>query len=207
MTDKREDKREIILQAAEALFAEHGFTGTSTRALAQRAGVNLGMLSYYFGTKEKIFEALIESRIIHIPLNLDALHTAADYWQCAGDMVTRYVDTFMAHPGYYRSLHREISLGNHPEMRDLAINLILPNKQRVQALMEKGMEAGFFRKADIPMILLSFFGTVFHLLNSECMTQRLLGSEQPLDLYSEAAKNRLKTHLNALLRLYLQPLS
>ena len=56
------DKQEIILSAAEKLFALHGFDGTTTRMLASEANVNIAMLSYYYGSKEQLFKALLESR-------------------------------------------------------------------------------------------------------------------------------------------------
>ena len=56
------DKRQQILDAAVELFAEHGFEATSTRMLAAHAGVNVAMINYYFGSKEKLFEALVEDR-------------------------------------------------------------------------------------------------------------------------------------------------
>ncbi len=45
-------KEENILFAAEKLFAEKGFEGTSTREIAKAANVNISMISYYFGSKE-----------------------------------------------------------------------------------------------------------------------------------------------------------
>ena len=60
-------KREQILEVAEELIAENGFSGTSVRALAAKAGINVAMISYYFGSKEKLFEALVEYlSLIHI---------------------------------------------------------------------------------------------------------------------------------------------
>ena len=59
------DKREHILIVAEALFGEKGFDGTSVRDIAQQAGVNLAMISYYFGSKEKLLEAMIEFRAMY----------------------------------------------------------------------------------------------------------------------------------------------
>src|SRR5487761_2263421 len=56
------DKREHILMVAEKLFGENGFDGTSVRDIAHQANVNLAMISYYFGSKEKLLEALIEYR-------------------------------------------------------------------------------------------------------------------------------------------------
>ena len=46
-----------ILDVAQDLFAEHGFTAASTRAIAQGAGVNLAQLHYYFGSKRDLFKA------------------------------------------------------------------------------------------------------------------------------------------------------
>lgn len=52
-----------ILDAAERLFARHGFDGTSTAALARAVGVPKGLLFYYFPTKPDILTALLEERM------------------------------------------------------------------------------------------------------------------------------------------------
>lgn len=49
--------RERILAVAQTLFAEQGYSATSTRAIAQGAGVNLAQLHYYFGSKRELFIA------------------------------------------------------------------------------------------------------------------------------------------------------
>ena len=54
---RRSDARENILQAAESLFAECGFKGCSLRNVADSAGVNQGMIHYFFRSKEALFEA------------------------------------------------------------------------------------------------------------------------------------------------------
>lgn len=48
-------KRDEILAAAQALFAEYGYAGTTMRMIAQHAGVAFGLVSHYFGNKEKLF--------------------------------------------------------------------------------------------------------------------------------------------------------
>ncbi len=50
------------MNAAEKLFAVNGFDGTSVRDIAQEAGVNVAMISYYFGSKEKLMEAVFEQK-------------------------------------------------------------------------------------------------------------------------------------------------
>lgn len=49
-----------ILAAASSLFTRKGFNGTSTRDIAAAAGVSLGNIYNYFGTKEEIFVSLLE---------------------------------------------------------------------------------------------------------------------------------------------------
>jgi AcrR family transcriptional regulator len=55
-----EDTRRRILDAALELFAADGFEGASTRTLAERAGVNLPAIQYYFGSKEGLYAAVLE---------------------------------------------------------------------------------------------------------------------------------------------------
>ena len=49
--------RDRILDTAQALFAEHGYSAASTRAIAQAAGVNLAQLHYHYGAKRDLFKA------------------------------------------------------------------------------------------------------------------------------------------------------
>src|SRR6478735_10998937 len=52
-----------ILDAAEALFLEHGFEATSLRAITASAGVNLAAVNYHFGSKEELFQAVLTRRL------------------------------------------------------------------------------------------------------------------------------------------------
>ncbi len=52
-----------ILDAAEALFMEHGFEATSLRAITAAAGVNLAAVNYHFGSKEELFQAVLTRRL------------------------------------------------------------------------------------------------------------------------------------------------
>jgi AcrR family transcriptional regulator len=54
-----EDTSRRILETALALFAAEGFDSTSTRAIAEQAGVNLPAIQYYFGSKEGLYRAAI----------------------------------------------------------------------------------------------------------------------------------------------------
>lgn len=56
----RADARGDILAAARALFADRGFKGTTMRAVAESAGVDVALVPYYFGNKDGLFAAALE---------------------------------------------------------------------------------------------------------------------------------------------------
>ncbi|MCU0240948.1 MAG: TetR/AcrR family transcriptional regulator [Vicinamibacteria bacterium] len=58
--------RERLLDTAERLFAERGFTGTSVRRIADAAGANLGAINYHFRSKEKLYAEVFTRRIAQL---------------------------------------------------------------------------------------------------------------------------------------------
>ena len=66
------DTRERLLDAAEQLFAENGFDGTSLRAITTSADANLAAVNYHFGTKTGLIDAVFQRRVE--PINLERLH-------------------------------------------------------------------------------------------------------------------------------------
>ena len=67
------DKQIQILEVAETLFSENGFDGTSIRNIAKVAKINVAMVSYYFGSKERLLESLIVYRTSDLKNQLENL--------------------------------------------------------------------------------------------------------------------------------------
>lgn len=57
---EQKDRRGALVRAAYHQLAEHGFEGLRTREVAAEAGVNVATLHYYFPTKEKLIEGVVE---------------------------------------------------------------------------------------------------------------------------------------------------
>lgn len=55
--------RERLLEKAEKLFAEKGYKGTNIREITREAECNIAAVNYYFGSKEKLYEAVFMRRI------------------------------------------------------------------------------------------------------------------------------------------------
>src|SRR5690606_41881159 len=73
------DARELVLDAAENLFAAQGFDATPTSAVAAAAGIPKGLLFYYFPTKDAILSALVAERARAQPVpDLDAVVAPGD---------------------------------------------------------------------------------------------------------------------------------
>ncbi|MFD4457047.1 TetR/AcrR family transcriptional regulator [Nocardia sp. NPDC058480] len=73
------DARQLILDAAENLFATQGFDATATAAVAAAADVPKGLVFYYFPTKNAILSALMRERVPAHPIDdLAAVVTPGD---------------------------------------------------------------------------------------------------------------------------------
>jgi len=109
-----------LLDAAERLFAEHGYDGVGMRALADEAGVNLNAATYHFGTKEKLYIETFMRRFRSVSAGrLDLLRQAEAKARGKGLAVETIVECLMRPPFQ--------AVLDHPHFPALlARNLFLP---------------------------------------------------------------------------------
>ena len=71
--------KDRILGAAEELFAQHGFAGTSLREVTSRADVNIAAVNYHFGSKDNLINEVFRRRMdVMSAQRLDALRAALE---------------------------------------------------------------------------------------------------------------------------------
>ncbi len=75
--------RENVADAAESLFGDHGFAGTSLRQITVKAGVNLAAINYHYRSKEDLYRQVLLRRLR--PINAERLSLLAQAEQLAGD--------------------------------------------------------------------------------------------------------------------------
>jgi AcrR family transcriptional regulator len=90
------DTKQRILDAAEALFAEHGFAHTSMRAITGRAGANLAAVNYHFGSKEELIKAVLSRRLE--PVNEERLRRLRALQDAGEPSLERLLEAFIAAP-------------------------------------------------------------------------------------------------------------
>ena len=132
------DTRSRILDAAEVLFMEHGFDGTSMRMITGRAGVNLAAVNYHFGSKELLIQDVFRRRLTALNkarvASLDAMEAEAGG---APLKPSRIVDAFF---GTALRMAADVEGGGHTFMRLLGRTYTEPNDFVRQFLAEEYAE-------------------------------------------------------------------
>ena len=97
------------METAEVLFAEKGFNGTSVRDIAEKAHVNLAMISYYFGSKDKLLESLFDYRGEHIKLKLESMveDKTLGSFEKLDLLIDHYIEKIMNQQCFSRIMVRE----------------------------------------------------------------------------------------------------
>jgi AcrR family transcriptional regulator len=191
------DTRERILCAGLEAFAERGFDGATTREIAARARVNLGLLNYYFDSKQKLwcaavdraFEALREA----VQGRADA--SVLDEREATRLLIHRYVRFVARHPEFVRLMHDE-GKRRGPRMRWLVDRHVRPLYEEIIAILRAAQARGFLPAHIDPLhfhyILIGAIGLIFHQAE-EC--RRLTGvdpcDDAVVDAHAQAVAHLL----------------
>ena len=102
----RPDNRALILKSASQLFAERGFQATTLRDIAGATGANGALVSYYFGGKEGLREAVLSEKIHNIDHLTELPETGLEKLQAALGLLFGQV---RSDPDFHRLAHRALS--------------------------------------------------------------------------------------------------
>jgi AcrR family transcriptional regulator len=206
MKEKSElDTRYVLLQTAARLFAEHGFEAVSTRLLAKEAGVNIAMIAYYFGSKEKLFEAIIDE---HIPKTRETLigflNLNISSWDKFSFAIDNYVDKMFQNGSFTKLLYRELSLQQRPDHSERIMDAIMRNWDVMNQIILEGQNNGSFKKdIDTIMTMTSVFGTILQIVNTPSLAARAMSESDATSVFSEENRLRLKIHLRQLMKAHI----
>lgn len=190
------EKQIHILQIAETLFAENGFEGTSIRTIAKQAEINVAMVSYYFGSKEKLLEALIIYRTSDLKIQIENLSVEdLDPVEKIDKMIELYVNRIRCNKGIYRILHFEFSSEEKEDKMKVLNEVRDRNLKSLETIIHEGQHKGIFRKdIIIQLIPATILGTFFHFNMNKTYFKKLLvlDTDEAFDHYIQT---KLKTHI------------
>ena len=183
------ETRTRILDAAEELFMQQGFGGTSMRLLTSKAGVNLAAVNYHFGSKDALIEAVFRRRLD--PMNaariaaLDALEAGgspdaeAVIRAFVGASLRMLEDAKGGGRNFIRLLGRtytEPAKG----IRHLIGQMYAPTMQRYKAALERALPQ--MPREELVWRMHFMFGTLAYTLAATDTVQLIAGSK-PEDRY------------------------
>ena len=161
-----EERRSQILSVAVSLFSQRGFRGTTTKEIAQAAGVSEAMVFRHFATKEELYAAILDHKACS--------HDKFDPAVMAGEAIERKDD---------RAVFESLALGalNHhekdPEFQRLLLHSALEKHQLAEmffnefvrrvyeflgAYIRERQREGAFVEVDPAIVVRGFIGMVMH---------------------------------------------
>ena len=189
MENDLNNKQLQILQVAETLFAEKGFEGTSIRDISKEANINVAMVSYYFGSKEKLLEALIlhktsglKEQLVHlIDENLEPLEKI-------NKLIALYIHRINCNRGIYRVLHFELASQKKALEIQSFSEIKKANLKSLEIIIQEGQAKGVFRKdIIIPLLTTTILGTYFHFQMNKPFYEEILNlkTDEEFDNYTK----------------------
>ncbi|WP_336734583.1 TetR/AcrR family transcriptional regulator [Chryseobacterium sp. VD8] len=196
-------KEENILFAAEKLFAEKGFQGTSTREIAKAANVNISMISYYFGSKEKLYEKLVEYRMSEGQFfSKDIIErTDINEWEKVEKIVDQFAGKVRHNKCFYRIMQREQLHAENPQIVEFLKETKMGFISMYSKILESGLQKGIFTK-NPPIYLLhsTVSGTLFYASNAKEMYKEFLNDTNEEEVFDEKYYTELNKHIKYLLK-------
>ena len=196
MKKKFKEKQIQILDVAEELIAKKGFEGTSVRDISAKANINVAMISYYFGSKEKMMVNLYQYRV------QKTRETFAEFTQTIKDgkpemQLKEIINFIVKQLLTYNYFHGFVTqeLRHDDRVKNTLLEFYQTFVKVLDDVIQKGIVTGVFKRAakseDIVSMLL---GTVvFTIRNKNFYEIYLKGNEEDFLLNSE---KKLKNHLN-----------
>jgi AcrR family transcriptional regulator len=207
MQTEKLDKKEQIMDAAQSLFAAQGFEGTSVRDICHHAGVNVAMVNYYFGSKEGLFEKLVEHKASFMRGKLEALlgNKNLTAIEKVDRIIGEFVDRMFSNRDFTLTVSREMSKSSRQPVHEIMASVFYRNMSLLKQIIEEGIRSKQFRKVDADLCISTIHGTISNLISAELMLKMLDSDLKTSDnLYEDPAfRKRVISHLRSVMRHHL----
>ena len=167
-----------ILDAAEEVFHEKGYDGARMQEIAEQAGINKGLLHYYFKTKDKLFEAIFSVALNRmISKILTILEMEVPLEQKIDMIVDQYMALLARNPNLPRFVLNE--LNKNPEQfvarhvnKDLKIAFA-----NFSASVQKEADGNRIRQIDARQLLMNMISLIIFPFVGRPMLQVVFGAD------------------------------
>jgi len=164
---KKNTTKQRLLDATLKLISEKGYLGSTTREIAQEAGVTELTLFRHFGTKEKLFEALLRNhtflpRLKELLPELDGL----SYGDSLRLIATRFLLSLKERKSLVKIMYSEVT--TYPEKIKKLYNKFADDLRSTLASYFRGLQKkGLLRTVSPELAAQLFLGMLFSYFRSE----------------------------------------
>jgi AcrR family transcriptional regulator len=190
MGKKFTDKQIHILNVAEELIANKGFEGTSVRDISTKAQINVAMISYYFGSKEKMMFQLYHFRVQrtreHFAEFSETIKDGKPEMQMR-EIVKYIVSQLFTYAYFHGFVSQELRQNEHLKQELLAFYQFCVMK--IDEVLKKGIASGVFTFAPKPEDILSIIlGTTLFTIRNRNFIELYVRSNTDQNYNKEAEK-------------------
>ncbi|MBL0386172.1 TetR/AcrR family transcriptional regulator [Tumebacillus sp. ITR2] len=158
-----EDVKARILAAAKHLFAQKGFKATSIRQICDEAGANVALVSYHFGGKEKLLEAVFDNffpdGVEYAPM--EEMESPVDRLKF---LIEQFLTLMRRDPEVTKMIMMEINVGS--ERLKSILSHTLSFWKRIRDEIQSGVEQGELDVQSIDQALAQVMGVLIHPLHA-----------------------------------------
>jgi TetR/AcrR family transcriptional regulator len=173
------DSREALLKAAKKVFANKGFDGATVKDLADAAGVNVSMVSYYFDGKENLYGECLASvgrhHVASAQKVLKAPTTPEEFRLRLQLFAEEFIALNKSEEDICKIIQRDLDSG-HPVAMEIFKATFVPMYDTLVQFIASAKSNGILRKNVDPDIATPIlFGSLVHLVRMEPLHIKLKG--------------------------------
>lgn len=203
------DKQLQIMEKALEVFAEKGFDSASVRDIAHRAEVNVAMISYYFGSKEKLLEAIFRNHTSSMRKKIESIiHSKShDPMDKVDQLIDTYITVIIENGTFHQLMMREQVLMKEGPLYTLIKDMKTQNRNLIEVAVKAGQKAGLFQKnIDVSMLAVTLIGTVNHFFSNYkflCEERTRKSGKDGNYVYDAESIEKLRSHIKVMFKAFL----
>ena len=176
------DTRELILSAAEAVFADKGFDGARVKDIASQVGVTHAVIHYHFHTKRDLYQAVVDRMVGElVELATSIPREPYDPRLKLERFFYGFFDFAARHPSFARLVNLETGHGDQHYLLDLVREHLAPQYAKARGFVSAGITAGVFRQVDPEQLLTAIYGMIVSYFSDNPFIEAILGEEGLLE--------------------------
>ncbi|MEY8758058.1 TetR/AcrR family transcriptional regulator [Chryseobacterium tongliaoense] len=201
MRKKFTEKQIHILDIAEELIAKKGYEGTSVRDICSKANINVAMISYYFGSKEKMMSYLYQYRVLKTRENFsefaDTIKDGKPEMQLKE--IIKYIVSQLFKYNYFHGFVTQ-ELRHTDNLKGELLDFYQLFVKKLDDVIKKGVASGVFTFTPKPEdILTTIIGSTLFVIRNKNFYELYVPSKNEETYTKEAEK---KVRMNLLLSVF-----